>query len=207
MLRLFCILTVWDYSVTLLCLEGWSKCFTWCVSVKLLCGLEASQGAVEEVLSSAASANTDALDSSDDLDPEEGENETKVARKKKNKRRKGFFFFFFQVSTLTPFWDYNHLTRVLTVMFECCLHRKYGEQWWEGVSRGHLVSALLLHSAWRCLQICPHLLECLDSHMYCSFLDKTLQKVKWFSSLIAWSCDNNVTDKWSASILPTNIFA
>lgn len=94
MLRLFCILTVWDYSVTLLCLEGWSKCFTWCVSVKLLCGLEASQGTVEEVLSSAASANTDALDSSDDLDPEEGENETKVARKKKNKRRKGFVFFF-----------------------------------------------------------------------------------------------------------------
>uniref|UniRef100_A0A7N6FF96 Transmembrane protein 183A n=1 Tax=Anabas testudineus TaxID=64144 RepID=A0A7N6FF96_ANATE len=44
--------------------------------VKLLCGLEASQGAVEEVLS-------------DDLDPEEDEeNEAKVARKKKNKRRK-----------------------------------------------------------------------------------------------------------------------
>ncbi|XP_023279516.1 transmembrane protein 183A [Seriola lalandi dorsalis] len=57
--------------------------------VKLLCGLEASQGAVEEVLSSAVSVQTDALDSSDDLDPEEdGENETKVARKKKNKRRK-----------------------------------------------------------------------------------------------------------------------
>ncbi|KAM9362218.1 transmembrane protein 183A [Symphorus nematophorus] len=57
--------------------------------VKLLCGLEASQGAVEEVLSSAASVKADALDSSDDLDPEEdGENETKVARKKKNKRRK-----------------------------------------------------------------------------------------------------------------------
>lgn len=57
--------------------------------VKLLCGLEASQGAVEEVLSSALSVQGEALDSSDDLEPEEdGENETKVARKKKNKRRK-----------------------------------------------------------------------------------------------------------------------
>ncbi|XP_029990590.1 transmembrane protein 183A isoform X1 [Sphaeramia orbicularis] len=57
--------------------------------VKLLCGLEASQGAVEEVLSSALSVQGEALDSSDELEPEEdGENETKVARKKKNKRRK-----------------------------------------------------------------------------------------------------------------------
>ncbi|KAL6111675.1 tmem183a [Pungitius sinensis] len=56
--------------------------------VKLLCGLEASQGAVEEVLSSR-SVTGDGLDSSDDLDLEEdGENETKVAHKKKNKRRK-----------------------------------------------------------------------------------------------------------------------
>lgn len=79
----------WDYSVTWLCLERWS-CLTWCVSVKLLCGLEASQGAVEEVVSSAASVKADALDSSDDVDPEDdGENESKVFRKKKNKRRKG----------------------------------------------------------------------------------------------------------------------
>ncbi|XP_032370195.1 transmembrane protein 183A isoform X2 [Etheostoma spectabile] len=57
--------------------------------VKLLRGLEASQGAVEEVLSSSMSVSADTLDSSDDLDREEdGENETKVARKKKNKRRK-----------------------------------------------------------------------------------------------------------------------
>uniref|UniRef100_A0AAQ5X0Q1 Transmembrane protein 183A n=1 Tax=Amphiprion ocellaris TaxID=80972 RepID=A0AAQ5X0Q1_AMPOC len=57
--------------------------------VKLLCGLEASQGAVEEVLSSAKCVKADALGSSDELDPEEeGENEPKVARKKKNKRRK-----------------------------------------------------------------------------------------------------------------------
>ncbi|XP_029908033.1 transmembrane protein 183A isoform X2 [Myripristis murdjan] len=56
--------------------------------VKLLCGLEASQGAVQEVLSSAVSVTADALESSDELDPEDGENETKVARKKKNKRRK-----------------------------------------------------------------------------------------------------------------------
>lgn len=57
--------------------------------VKLLCGLEASQGAVEEVVSSVASVTADALDSSDDLEPEDGgESETKVAHKKKNKRRK-----------------------------------------------------------------------------------------------------------------------
>ncbi|XP_047439889.1 transmembrane protein 183A isoform X2 [Mugil cephalus] len=57
--------------------------------VKLLCGLEASQGAVEEVLSSAISVNPDTLGSSDDLDPEEdGESETKAVSKKKNKRRK-----------------------------------------------------------------------------------------------------------------------
>lgn len=66
---------------------------TLCVSVKLLCGLEASQGAVEEVVSSAASVKADALDSSDDLGPEEdGEYETKVSRKKKNKRRKGIIY-------------------------------------------------------------------------------------------------------------------
>lgn len=63
---------------------------TLCASVKLLCGLEASQGAVEEVVSSAGSVQEDALESSDDLDPEEdGENESKAARKKKHKRRKG----------------------------------------------------------------------------------------------------------------------
>ncbi|KAM9859729.1 transmembrane protein 183A isoform 2-T2 [Aulostomus maculatus] len=57
--------------------------------VKLLCGLEASQGAVEEVLSSAVSGRVDALDSTDDLDQEEdGENDTKVVHKKKSKRRK-----------------------------------------------------------------------------------------------------------------------
>ncbi|XP_038154075.1 transmembrane protein 183A [Cyprinodon tularosa] len=59
--------------------------------VKLLCGLEASQGAVEEVLSSAVGG--DAAGSSDD-DPEpdddnEGGSETKVTRKKKTKRKKG----------------------------------------------------------------------------------------------------------------------
>ena len=63
--------------------------------VKSLCGLEASQGAVEEVLSSAASGNTDALDGSEDLEEEDGEPETKVAHKKKNKRRKGIIFVFF----------------------------------------------------------------------------------------------------------------
>lgn len=73
---------------------------TLCVSVKLLCGLEASQGAVDEVLSSSVSGTVDALDSSDDLDPEEdGENETKAARKKKNKRRKGIICNLFIVCT------------------------------------------------------------------------------------------------------------
>lgn len=58
--------------------------------VKQLCGLEASQGTVAEVLSSAASAKADDVDSNDELDPEEEErdNERKEARKKKNKRRK-----------------------------------------------------------------------------------------------------------------------
>lgn len=58
--------------------------------VKLLCGLEASHGPVQEVLSSVANVTAaDSLESSDDLDPEEdGENDVKGARKKKNKRRK-----------------------------------------------------------------------------------------------------------------------
>lgn len=49
---------------------------------------------VEEVLSSTVSVKSDALGSSDELDPEEdGESETKVGRKKKNKRRKGIISF------------------------------------------------------------------------------------------------------------------
>ncbi|XP_034022824.1 transmembrane protein 183A [Thalassophryne amazonica] len=57
--------------------------------VKLLCSLEASQGAVQEVLSSARSVNGEDLGSSDELHLDEnGENETKLTRKKKNKRRK-----------------------------------------------------------------------------------------------------------------------
>lgn len=63
------------------------------IPVKQLCGLEASQGTVAEVLSSAASARADDVDSNDELDPEdeEGDNDRKEARKKKNKRRKGAF--------------------------------------------------------------------------------------------------------------------
>ncbi|RVE72585.1 hypothetical protein OJAV_G00040660 [Oryzias javanicus] len=56
---------------------------------KLLCGLEASQGVVDEVLSSSVGVEEDR--SIEDCDPgeeEEGENENKVGRKKKNKRRK-----------------------------------------------------------------------------------------------------------------------
>lgn len=58
--------------------------------VKSLCGLEA-QGTVDEVLTSAVSVsvNGGALESSDDIDPEdEDENQSKGALKKKNKRRK-----------------------------------------------------------------------------------------------------------------------
>lgn len=59
--------------------------------VKLLCGLEASQGAVVEVLSSAMCVTGRGLESGDNLDDpdvEEDENESKFVRKKKNKRRK-----------------------------------------------------------------------------------------------------------------------
>lgn len=55
--------------------------------VKLLCGLEASQGPVQEVLSSAGGVSNAAPGSSDELDSEEGD-EVKGSRKKKNKRRK-----------------------------------------------------------------------------------------------------------------------
>ncbi|XP_059925543.1 transmembrane protein 183A isoform X1 [Gadus macrocephalus] len=55
--------------------------------VKLLCGLEASVGAVDEVLSSALGVTGDTSESSDDLEAEseEDENESKSVRKKKNK--------------------------------------------------------------------------------------------------------------------------
>lgn len=85
--------------------------------VKLLCGLEASQGAVEEVVSSAASVKADALDSSDDLDHEEDcETDSRLGRKKKNKRRKG----------ITPaFQDYTlDPSPFTTTNYECCIHRK-----------------------------------------------------------------------------------
>lgn len=57
-------------------------------SVKLLCGLEASQGPVQEVLS-AADVVKDVNDNSEELDSEEGDGESRGSRKKKNKRRKG----------------------------------------------------------------------------------------------------------------------
>ncbi|KAL2091160.1 hypothetical protein ACEWY4_013423 [Coilia grayii] len=56
--------------------------------VKLLCGLEASQGPVQEVLSSAEGVSRADRDSSDELEPEEADEDLKAARKKKNKRRK-----------------------------------------------------------------------------------------------------------------------
>lgn len=55
--------------------------------MKLLCGLEASQGPVQEVLSSTADVAKDVNESSEELDSEEGE--SRGSRKKKNKRRKG----------------------------------------------------------------------------------------------------------------------
>ncbi|KAG2467986.1 transmembrane protein 183A isoform X1 [Polypterus senegalus] len=54
--------------------------------VKLLCGLEASQGAVQEVLSSAVSVRTQDCDSSDELDTEGSVSGVKLSRKKKSKR-------------------------------------------------------------------------------------------------------------------------
>lgn len=79
--------------------------------VKLLCGLEASQGAVEEVLSSAVSIRADSLDSSDDLDPEDDEeNEIKSACKKKNKRRKGITCNLFLSILLNKWLWYRWLT-------------------------------------------------------------------------------------------------
>lgn len=57
--------------------------------VKSLRGLEASQGTVDQVLTSAVSANRESVESSDELDPEEEEeDQTKGIHKKKNKRRK-----------------------------------------------------------------------------------------------------------------------
>lgn len=57
--------------------------------VKFLCGLEASQGTVDEVLTSAVSVNGVALENGDDVDPEdEEENQSKGVHKKKSKRRK-----------------------------------------------------------------------------------------------------------------------
>ncbi|KAJ8360496.1 hypothetical protein SKAU_G00170210 [Synaphobranchus kaupii] len=53
--------------------------------VKLLRGLEASHGPVQDVLSSVVSVSGAACDSSDELDPEDC---AKGSRKKKNKRRK-----------------------------------------------------------------------------------------------------------------------
>lgn len=77
--------------------------------VKLLCGLEASQGAVEEVVSSAASVKADVLDSSDDLEHEEDcETDSRLGRKKKNKRRKG-------ILPPPPFQEVNHLLILLEI--------------------------------------------------------------------------------------------
>ncbi|XP_051956846.1 transmembrane protein 183A-like [Xyrauchen texanus] len=55
--------------------------------VKLLCGLEASHGPVQEVLTSAVGMGNAAHESSDELDSEEGD-EIKGSHKKKNKRHK-----------------------------------------------------------------------------------------------------------------------
>lgn len=84
-----------------------------CILVKQLCGLEASQGTVAEVLSSAASAKADDVDSNDELDPEDEErdNERKEARKKKNKRLKG------TISQKSLLKHAQHLTRLLIWTF------------------------------------------------------------------------------------------
>ncbi|XP_041083356.1 transmembrane protein 183A-like isoform X2 [Polyodon spathula] len=56
--------------------------------VKLLCGLEASHGPVEEVLSSIAGVGRQAQESSDELDAEDCTGELRASRKKKSKRHK-----------------------------------------------------------------------------------------------------------------------
>lgn len=58
--------------------------------VKLLCGLEASQGPVQAVLSSAEGVSQTERESSDELelDPDDVDEDAKAVRKKKNKRRK-----------------------------------------------------------------------------------------------------------------------
>ncbi|XP_023688126.1 transmembrane protein 183A [Paramormyrops kingsleyae] len=56
--------------------------------VKLLCGLEASQGPVREVLSSVVSVSCQPCDSSEEAEPEDGAGDIKRTRKKKNKRLK-----------------------------------------------------------------------------------------------------------------------
>ncbi|XP_039530063.1 transmembrane protein 183-like [Pimephales promelas] len=55
--------------------------------VKLLCGLEASQGPVQEVLSSAVGVSNAVHESSDELDSEEGD-EIRGSSKKKTKDAK-----------------------------------------------------------------------------------------------------------------------
>lgn len=57
------------------------------VAVKLLRGLEASQGPLQDALSSVVSVTGADCDSSDEPDPEDC---SKGTRKKKNKRRKGW---------------------------------------------------------------------------------------------------------------------
>ncbi|MBN3295679.1 transmembrane protein 183A [Amia ocellicauda] len=56
--------------------------------VKLLCGLEASHGPVQEVLSSAVPGSGQDCESSDEVDREGSHTDLKVFRKKKSKRRK-----------------------------------------------------------------------------------------------------------------------
>lgn len=71
-------------------------------SVKLLCGVEASQGPVQEVLLSTAK---DENGSSEELDSEGGNEEIRGSRKKKNKRRKGNRFHNFDTSC--DLWSIN----------------------------------------------------------------------------------------------------
>ncbi|MGH0188825.1 UNVERIFIED_CONTAM: hypothetical protein FKN15_031500 [Acipenser sinensis] len=59
--------------------------------VKLLCGLEASHGPVQEVLSSIAGVGGQAQESSDELDAEDCTGELKASRKKKSKRHQEHF--------------------------------------------------------------------------------------------------------------------
>lgn len=211
---------IWDYSVTVKVIQVLNLSLR--VSVKLLCGLEASQGAVEEVVSSAASVNADALDSSDELDPEEdGESETKVARKKKNKRRKGIIWSLFKVPARAGInWtqriQHFGCTTSLPGCLVWCLHVVFTESSESSDGGEYPVDIwLVLASYIRPEDVCRFALICRNAWtVTCTAAFWTRLYRRWggFIDLLhAVSGENNVQNnkaqKWSVLLhaFPTNI--